>query len=271
MISQIFGYLFSALIGVSLGLIGGGGSILTVPILVYLFHINPVQATSYSLFVVGVTSLTGAWSKFREGLIDLKTVVSFGAPSITAIFITRHFVLPAIPNTILSTGIFTLTKPQFLLLLFAMLMIGASASMIRAGRKAVADTIVENKQVNYPLLMLDGLGVGFLTGCVGAGGGFLIIPALVFLCGLEMKSAIGTSLAIIAANSLFGFLGDLSHYSPDWTLLLSITVIAIAGIFIGSRLNKKIDGQKLKRGFGWFVLTVGAYILIRELFFSTHA
>lgn len=270
MIAHIFGYIFSALIGVSLGLIGGGGSILTVPILVYLFHINPVQATSYSLFVVGVTSLTGAWSKFREGLIDLKTVVSFGAPSITAIFLTRHFVLPAIPDTIFSSTVFTLTKPLFLLLLFALLMIAASVSMIRSGRKSLDAARAPQVAVNYPLLMLDGLGVGFLTGCVGAGGGFLIIPALVFLCGLEMKSAIGTSLAIIAANSLFGFLGDLSHYTPDWILLLSITGIAISGIFIGSRLNKKIDGQKLKRGFGWFVLTVGVYILIREIFFTAH-
>ena len=265
---EIIGYLASILIGISLGLIGGGGSILTVPVLVYLFHVDPVQATAYSLFIVGASSLVGAWPKYKQGFVNLKTAFIFGIPSIAAVFATRKFLVPAIPNEIGSIGDLMITKSLLMMMLFAVLMVAASFSMIRS--KSSKETKSEGEQkFNYPMILLEGALVGILTGLVGAGGGFLIIPALVMLSKLPMKQAVGTSLLIIAAKSLIGFTGDLGNRTMDWTLLLSVTALAIAGIFIGDKLSKRIDGNKLKTGFGWFVLVMGIYIIAQQLFFPT--
>jgi uncharacterized membrane protein YfcA len=266
--STLIGYFASALIGISLGLIGGGGSILTVPVLVYLFQLDPVLSTSYSLFIVGATSLVGAFPKYKEGLIDMRTALVFGIPSIVAVYLTRLLLVPAIPDVIFTSSSFTLTKSIFTLVLFAVLMIAAALSMIRRKKGPDNPLPKEKRTYNYPLILLEGLVVGTLTGLVGAGGGFLIIPALVLLSGLPMKEAVGTSLLIIAAKSLIGFTGDFGHFDIDWRLLFSVTAIAIAGIFIGNRLTRKVDGEKLKTGFGWFVLVIGAYIIVRELYFS---
>ena len=264
----IAGYFASALIGLSLGLIGGGGSILTVPVLVYLFGVDPVLATAYSLFIVGSTSLVGTLPKYRDDLVNLKTAAIFGIPSIVAVYATRAWLVPLIPNPIATFGDFVLTKSIFIMTLFAVLMVFASVSMIRE-KKGVAQEPVGPQQFNYPMILLEGAIVGVLTGLVGAGGGFLIIPALVLFSKLPMKQAVGTSLLIIAAKSLFGFLGDLHHYRLDWLLLLSVTALAIGGIFVGNRLSRRIDGNKLKKAFGWFVLVMGAYILIKELFLNS--
>ena len=261
----IAGYFASALIGISLGLIGGGGSILTVPVLVYLFGVDPILATAYSLFIVGSTSLVGTMPKYREHLVNLKTAFIFGVPSIAAVYATRAWLVPLIPNPILRIGDFALTKPVFIMALFAVLMVFASISMIRDKQTGGPAAESEPQHFNYPLILLEGAIVGVLTGLVGAGGGFLIIPALVLFSKLPMKQAVGTSLLIIAAKSLFGFLGDLSHYHLDWLLLGSVTLLAIAGIFLGNRLSRKVDGDKLKKAFGWFVLVMGIYILVREL------
>jgi uncharacterized membrane protein YfcA len=269
---EIIGYIASLIIGISLGLIGGGGSILTVPVLVYLFHIDPVTATAYSLFIVGSTSLVGTFPKYREGLVNLKTAVIFGIPSIAAVFATRKFIVPMIPKEVFHVGDFVVTKSILMMLLFAVLMVAASVSMIREKKDPNGNTEGEQR-FNYPLILLEGAIVGLLTGLVGAGGGFLIIPALVLLSKLPMKQAVGTSLLIIAAKSLIGFTGDLGHMTMDWRLLLIVTALAIVGIFIGNALNKKVDGDKLKRAFGWFVLVMGMYIIIQQLFFplsSTH-
>lgn len=266
--SALIGYLASALIGISLGLIGGGGSILTVPVLVYLFQLDPVLSTSYSLFIVGATSLAGAFPKYKEGLIDMRTALVFGIPSIVAVYLTRLLLVPAIPDVIFTSSSFTLTKSIFTLVLFAILMIAAALSMIRRKKGPDNPLPKEKRTYNYPVILLEGLVVGALTGLVGAGGGFLIIPALVLLSGLPMKEAVGTSLLIIAAKSLIGFTGDFGHFDIDWRLLFSVTAIAIVGIFIGNRLTRKVDGEKLKTGFGWFVLVIGAYIIVRELYFS---
>jgi hypothetical protein len=263
---SVFGYLASLIIGISLGLIGGGGSILTVPVLVYLFGVDPVLATAYSLFIVGTTSLAGAYPKYKQGLVNIKTALIFGAPSIAAVYATRKFIVPLIPENVFEVGSFTITKPILLMLLFAILMVFASVSMIREKKNGNGDN-EEEQRFNYPLILAEGALVGMLTGLVGAGGGFLIIPALVLLSKLPMKQAVGTSLLIIAAKSLIGFTGDLGHYQMDWTLLLVVTALAIAGIFIGNSLSKKIDGDKLKKGFGWFVLVMGIYIIAKELFF----
>lgn len=264
---EIIGYLASILIGVSLGLIGGGGSILTVPVLVYLFHVEPVLATAYSLFIVGASSLVGAWPKYKQGFVNLKTAIIFGIPSIIAVFATRKFLLPAIPAELGTIAGFEITKSLIMMLLFAILMVAASFSMIRS--KSINLEVKEEAQkFNYPMILLEGALVGMLTGLVGAGGGFLIIPALVMLSKLPMKQAVGTSLLIIAAKSLIGFTGDLGNKTMDWTLLLSVTALAIAGIFIGDKLSKSIDGNKLKKGFGWFVLIMGLYIITQQLFFT---
>lgn len=263
---EILGHFLAVLIGVSLGLIGGGGSILTVPVLVYLFNVDPVLATAYSLFIVGSSSLVGAFPKYKQDLISIKTAVVFGVPSLIAVFVTRKLIVPAIPSELFSIGDFDVTKSILMMVLFAILMVAASLSMIR-GRKDIAGE--EELQVfNYPLIVLQGSIMGLLTGLVGAGGGFLIIPALVILGKLPMKKAVGTSLLIIATNSLIGFTGDVSENGSnmDWTFLLGITALAIVGIFIGNLLSKKIDGNKLKKGFGWFVLVMGIYIMIKELF-----
>lgn len=261
---EIAGYIASLVIGISLGLIGGGGSILTVPVLVYLFGVEPVLATAYSLFIVGTSSLAGALPKYKQGLVNIKTAVIFGIPSIAAVFATRKFIVPHIPSEVFQIGDFIVTKPILMMLLFAVLMVFASVSMIREKGKSTKNENEEQK-FNYPVILLEGAVVGVLTGLVGAGGGFLIIPALVLLSKLPMKQAVGTSLLIIAAKSLIGFTGDISNYKMDWTLLGLVTTLAIVGIFIGNQLSKKIDGNKLKKGFGWFVLVMGIYIIAKEL------
>ena len=260
---EILGYFAALLIGVSLGLVGSGGSILTVPVLVYLLGVNPVLATAYSLFIVGATSLAGVITKYKEGLVNMKTAIVFGIPSIIAVFLTRKYIIPLIPDEVFSIAGFVITKSILLMLVFALMMLAASFSMIKK-KKIIGDN--GKQEFNYPIILAEGAAVGLLTGLVGAGGGFLIIPALVLLSKLPMKQAIGTSLLIIAAKSLIGFTGDIFNYTMDWTLLITVTVIAITGIFVGNRLSNKIDGDKLKRGFGWFVLVMGVYIIIKELF-----
>lgn len=266
---EILGYIGAALIGLSLGLIGGGGSILTVPVLVYLFALNPVMATAYSLFIVGVTSLVGSYSYFTKGLISLRTAVVFGLPSMMAVYITRKWVVPAIPNEICVGDAFCLSKGALIMVVFAVMMVAAATAMIRRRGPDAGDSTSPKNAGAWRFLAIptEGVVVGFLTGLVGAGGGFLIIPALVLFGGLDMKKAVGTSLLIIAAKSLVGFVGDLANYAVDWGFLLVFTGIAIVGILIGGKLAQKIHSHHLKRGFGWFVLAMGGYVLIKELFF----
>lgn len=263
---EILGYAASILMGLSLGLIGGGGSILTVPILVYLFGVGPVESTAYSLFVVGLTSLAGTFTHFKNGNVHLKTALIFGVPSIISVYMVRKFVVPIIPDPFFSLGSFTVSKPLFVMVLFAVLMLLASISMIRKPKKT-SDASGEVKY-NYPLIFIEGLLVGGVTGLVGAGGGFLIIPALVLLAGLPMKQAVGTSLLIIGLKSLIGFTGDLgSGLEVDYKFMLIFSAFAMVGIVLGSMLSKHISNEKLKPIFGWFVLVMGVYILAKELLF----
>ncbi|MET0242462.1 MAG: sulfite exporter TauE/SafE family protein [Flavitalea sp.] len=270
---EIAAYFIAVIIGISLGLIGGGGSILTVPVLVYMLHVDPLVATTYSLFIVGITSLAGGARAYTRKLVDFRAVSLFGIPSILAIFVARHFILPAIPDYIFSIGNITVTKGVMLMVVFAVLMFLASLSMIRK-EKAVLEE--DAAQIAVPIhhktepnlwLILPGLAIGLLTGLLGAGGGFLIIPTLVLIIRIPMKTAVGTSLIIVAINSVFGFVFSLNQHYLDWPLLLIFTILAIGGIFIGTKLSEKISGETLRTGFGWFVLVMGIYIFLRELIF----
>jgi uncharacterized membrane protein YfcA len=234
---EIFGYLASVLIGISLGLIGGGGSILTVPVLVYLFGLDAFLATEYSLLLWG----SAVWSvqfPILKGLVNLKTALVFGIPSIISIFLTRNYIVPLIPDEVVTVSNFVVTKDILLLLIFAGLMILASYKMIQKTTDCVTKT--SDLQKNSTLLAAgEGSVVGILTGLVGAGGGFMIIPALVNLLKTPMKVAIGTSLVIISLNSLIGFFSSMNAVKIDWKLLATISSIAIVGIIIGSQLSKK--------------------------------
>lgn len=263
--SEIFGYLAAIFVGLVLGMIGAGGSILTVPILVYLMGVNPVLATVYSLFIVGTTTLIGSLSFIKKGLVDIKASLAFAIPSLISIFITRKFILPALPDIIIDSGDIVISKDIFVLMLFAVIMLFSSVSMIFSNVKEKEDGKSMTGKETI-LMIIYGTAVGLITGMVGAGGGFLIVPALVFIAKMSVKSAIGTSLLIIAANSLSGFIGDLTgDYIIDWKLLLIFLGFAIAGILTGSRLTKFVSGDSLKKAFGVIVLVMGIYIILKEL------
>jgi hypothetical protein len=258
------GYVASILIGVSLGLIGSGGSILTVPVLVYLFHKDALLATTYSLCIVGVSSIAGVISRLRQKLLDYKIILIYGLPSIVGVFISRKFILKAIPENFSILPNETISRNNFIMLFFATLMMASALSMILGKNK----TAIEGQKPVYGFnLGLVGLIEGIVTGIVGAGGGFLIIPALVILGKLPMKKAIASSLFIITVKSLVGFGGDLMHNVPvEWKFLSTMIVLATLGIITGNYLNKTLDGAKLKKGFGWFVLIMSLVILFEQVF-----
>lgn len=253
------GYLLAIIIGLTLGLIGGGGSILTVPVLVYVMGVPPVLATAYSLFVVGLASLFGAIKYYKTGDIAIHLGLVFSVPAFLGVFISRKFLLPNIPEVIGRFGTFVLTKDIVLMLFFAFIMLLAAFSMIFVKR----DAQVMEKNLSYWKIGVEGIVVGIITGVVGAGGGFLIIPALVLLTGLPMKKAVGTSLMIIAIKSLFGFLGEWGN-EMDWILLGVFSILAIVGIYLGTYLSKFIEGNSLKKSFGVFVLLMAVSIILKE-------
>lgn len=263
---HLAGYIASLLIGLSLGLIGGGGSILTVPVMVYLFGLAPSLATSYSLFIVGATSLAGAAGSYIKGHVNLRISFLFGLSSISTVFITRRLIIPAVPVVFGHIGGFAVTEAFTTMVLFALLMILSAFSMVH--RKETDVAVSRTAPVRLRALIIYGILIGLVTGLLGAGGGFLLIPALVLLVRLPMKEAVGTSLFIIALNSLIGFMGDIGHFQVDPSFLFTVTLIAIAGILAGGMLSNKIAADKLKKGFGWFVLVMGGCILVKEIFFS---
>ena len=259
----ILGYLGALLIGVVLGLIGGGGSILTVPVLVYLLYFNPITATAYSLFIVGVSSIFGTVQNIKKQRVNFKVAILFSIPAFTAVYLTRRFILPAIPENLLFINSYVVTKGMAIMFLFALMMLFAAKTMLLNKKKS--DTSAEQIELNYILIFSQAVVIGLLTGLVGAGGGFIIIPALIAFAKLSMKEAVGTSLLIIAINSLIGFTGDIGHLEVDWFFLLGFTALSVIGIFIGTYLSNFIDGKKLKKGFGWFVLLMAVYIIYKEL------
>jgi uncharacterized membrane protein YfcA len=249
--------------GSVLSLLGAGGSILTMPVLVYLFSIPAVEATSYSLLLVGLTALLGSIGYFRQGTIDIKTAIIFGIPSILGVLLARHYLLPAIPSEF-KLGIL-ITKDFVIMFVFSVLMILAALMMMKKNNPKKDDNqdVPKNK---FALVMLEGLVVGGVTGFVGAGGGFLIIPALVLLAGLEMKIAVGTSLIIIALKSIIGFGGDLfGGFQTDWIFVFYVMIATLVGVLVGNFLSRKFTGEQLKKYFGIMVLVIGFYIVTEQI------
>ena len=266
---EILGWVLAIFVGLALGLMGGGGSILCVPIFVYLFGFDTDLATSYSLFVVGVSSIAGTFKYFEEKLISFRAFISFGMPALLAVYLNRLLLIPKIETNLFQVGDFWVTKDMLVMLLFAGLMLPAAYIMIK-GRDLEEDAEKKAKNLNYPLVVVAGFIIGFFTSLIGAGGGFLIIPAMVLLFKMPVKRAIGTSLSIIMVNSLIGFSGDVqADLQIDWIFLLKFTGLAVGGIFAGIYLSRHISGQKLKPLFGWFVLIMGIGIIVKELVLGT--
>jgi uncharacterized membrane protein YfcA len=264
----IAGCIAFLIIGLILGLIGGGGSILGVPVLVYIMGYNADEATSYSLFIVGITSLIGAISYLKKGDVSVEAILQFAIASLVTVFCVRKFMMPNIPPVINFSGI-EISKQMLIMLLFSVLIVASSISMIK---KKKYDRINEVKwdefakcPMGLPFIVLLGVTVGVITGFVGAGGGFIIVPVLIFFLRLNFKKAIGTSLCIVALNSLIGFTGNIGHQKINWLMLLAISSVCIAGILLGSLLASKVSSQKLKPAFGWFTLAVGVFVLIKEI------
>ncbi|RIA08993.1 hypothetical protein OE09_0819 [Flavobacteriaceae bacterium MAR_2010_72] len=260
-ITQLLGYVGAFVVGLVLGLIGGGGSILTVPILVYLLGYNPIVATAYSLFVVGSSSLVGTIQKYRKGLADIKIGLAFSFPSFLAVYLSRRFLVPGLPDVLFSIKNYDLTKEVGIMVFFGLVMLLAAVSMINNKKKDV----IQHKRQPYYYTFIQGVLIGVITGIIGAGGGFLYVPALVLWANLPMKKAVGTSLIIITINSLIGFTGDLHTIDIDWFFLISFSLLTIIGIIIGGRLSKYISNKSLKKGFGYFVFVMAIYIIYKEL------
>ena len=250
---QIIVWISALCIGLSLGLIGGGGSTLTVPVMTYLVGLDPKTATAYSLFIVGISALFGALKKYQSKDVNIRTGLFFAIPSMFAVYLTRLYLVP-------------LLSPLFIMLFFAFIMFLASYSMIK-GRKKEDYSEDEAISPNYIFIVILSLSIGLIAGTVGAGGGFLIIPSLVFFLKMPMKKAIGTSLFVISIQSLFGFYGDIRNESTiiDWELLLPFSGVAVLGILLGSYLVKYISSKNLKSGFGYFILLMAVFILSKEL------
>ena len=261
---EVFGYISIMLVGITLAVIGGGGSILTVPILVYIFKLPAEISTSYSLFLVGISAAVGANQYAKQKLIAYKTGAIFTIPAFVGVFSVRKFLMPEIPVSF-ELWTFMISKDKLILVVFAVIMLLASMSMI-LGRKESHSNQDKQHELNFILIALEGLIVGGITGFVGAGGGFLIIPALVLLAGLPIKEAVGTSLMIIAIKSLLGFTGDIGVLAIDWKFLGSLSIISITGIFVGNYIAKYVRSETLKPLFGYFVLVMGGIIIYQQLF-----
>jgi uncharacterized membrane protein YfcA len=258
-------YFSAIIIGLLLGLTGGGGSILTVPVLVYILNFNPIIASSYSLFIVGMTSTFGTLINLKKGNVDLKNGVLFAIPSLVSVYITRTYIVHSIPEILFQNSSFTITKDLFLMVVFALVMFFAAVSMLRTPK--INSTESFEKKPNGYFIILQIFSVGIVIGLIGAGGGFLIIPALIHFAKLPIKKAIGTSLLIIASNSLIGFSGDVQNINPDWSFLFKFAAFAMSGIFIGIYLSRYFKEQSLKKIFGWFVLIIALFILLKEILF----
>lgn len=258
----IIGYLAAVMMGGVLGLMGGGGSILTVPILIYLFGLSPLVATGYSLLIVGLSALLGVVTHWRNGKVEVRKGLSFALPAMLGVTLMRSWILPALPEVIWHSGALQLSRDQLILGLFALAMLLAAKSMIAPGA-AKEKEVQTTQEAQLPQLLGLGFATGLFAGLVGAGGGFIIVPVLMAFAGMSIHQAIGTSLLIISLQSLSGFGASLMvHPQVNWLLLVSFSALAAVGVQLGSRLAEKVPASRLKPAFGWFVLAMGCFILI---------
>lgn len=258
---EIFGYVALIGIGLVLGLLGSGGSMLSIPVLVYLFSMDVVAASSYSLFIVGITSIMGVWLKQKNQMVDIPSGMLFGGTSVVAIFVVRHWILPNVPEVIL-VNTFQITKRMLILTVFAALVMISAVVGIVKGQATENQSGSQRKGYLLPIGFVTGLVVGF----VGAGGGFLILPALLVFGRLPFRAAVGTTLLVIVLNSLTGFAGDALSYSLDWQFLTIVTSLAMGGMLLGNFTHRRIPVYHLRLSFSWLMLTLGVWILTHELF-----
>ena len=259
---EIVGFFGAFLTGIVIGLFGGGGSILAVPIFVYFFKLNPVLATSYSMFVVGSSAAVGTIININKKLIAYKTAVIFTLPALVSVYMTRRFLIPNIPDILFSFKNFDITKKMVLMLLFSLVIIISSIPMMK---QPITEPNTTTSEKNYGLLIVIGLAVGVLTGLIGAGGGFIIVPALVLFARITIKQAVATSLIIIAFNSLVGFCSDLSLLKIEWDFLILFTALSILGILIGTYISSFVRESTLKTNFARFMIIMAAIIIFKEL------
>ena len=259
---ELIGYFGALTIGVVIGLFGGGGSILAVPVFVYLFHLNPILATSYSLFVVGCSAAVGTLINIKKKLIEFQTVLVFTIPALGSVLLTRRYLITNLPDVVFESDLVLITKEIALMLIFSLVIIVSALSMLKKNRLRTTKNI---KIINYNSLIAIGLGVGLLTGLVGAGGGFVIVPALVLFAALDIKQAVATSLIIITFNALFGFLADVTQVAIDWLFLIIFTSISVVGILIGSYVSNFTHEKSLKKNFARFMLLMALLIIYNEV------
>jgi len=260
---EIIGYIGALLIGLVMGLTGSGGSILSIPILAYLFQFDEKTATAYSLFVVGVTALSGSVRGVLDRMVNYKAVLFLGVPAIIGVLTVRRVVVPVLPEVLFHIGEFEFTRRMLVFGLFSILLFIASHSMLN--KSNVNLETGNQKFVFHPMIVTEGLFLGLFMGLIGAGGGFLIVPALMLIAKLPIKKAIGTSLFIVSLNSLIGFFfGDFLYMEIDWKFLGVFSIISFIGIFIGGVLAKRTNGVKLKQYFAYFIIAMGIFMFIKE-------
>ncbi len=261
-ILHILGYLGALITGIVLGLLGGGGALLSIPVLVYLFKIEPQLATSYSLLLVGISATSGSYQNIRKKLVDYNAALYYGVPSIIAVYSVRRWVMPNLPKVIFHMGSYPVDKNLFILIILAAVMFVAAYKMITAAPAVENET--EHK-IDHIQLAFFAILIGSFLGLVGAGGGFLMVPALMYFANVHTKKAIATSLLLVAVNSFIGFLGDMrSHVQIDWLFFFAFAFFSIAGVFIGHYLATYIHNNKLKKYFGWFILITAIFIVVKE-------
>ena len=256
------GYFATVLMGLTLGLFGGGGSILTIPILVYLFGIAPVLAGTYSLFLVGLAAAVGMFRSIRRGLVEPRLGFAFAAPSLAGTLAVRRILLPALPEQLVDLGPWQLTRGAFVMGVFAVLMVLAAASLLKPASQRPSP----RPRPGATAFAAQGMLIGAVTGFVGAGGGFLITPALMAFGRLPLATAAGTSLMILALNGTLAFAADAARLGAvDWRLLATLAALALAGIVLGIELAPRMPEARLKRAFGLFVLVTGSLILAQQM------
>lgn len=262
---EVVGYLLAFIVGLVMGLIGAGGSILSSGLMIYIFGLNPMISASYTLLNVGIISLVGSIQYYRKDLVQIRTGLLFAAPAIVTVLYMRAYVVPSIPHIIFESGSMAFSKDLFVKLVFAILMIIIAWNMIT---KKTVETQKANN-LNAWMVTLIGIIVGLLTGIVGVGGGFMIVPALLFFTGLNVKTAVGTSLFIITLNTGVGFFGDFAAgVVYNWAFLIKFISLTVLGMLISGLVVHKVQTEKIKKLFAIVMLFLGTWIIFKELWFD---